>query len=155
TIGFFGGATRLNGSMTPTYTMLFAGSAQAGELGKAVMRVPAKRVISTVLKIIELYRAERSEGQTLRQWVAQAAAGPGPRTGNNLETLPPAAAPPVPLAPAAGDPAAGPDYGAAAGSVAKPARGGWAARPLPPQHRPHQKCSPCRSSAPLIRRGVL
>src|SRR5207302_7668902 len=45
TIGFFGGATRLNNSMTPTYTMLFGGN--AGELGKAVMRVPAKRVIDT------------------------------------------------------------------------------------------------------------
>jgi sulfite reductase (ferredoxin) len=60
TIGFFGGATRMNNTMTPTYTMLFGGSAgEAGELGKAVMRVPAKRVIDTALKIIELYKKER------------------------------------------------------------------------------------------------
>ncbi|MFL6474094.1 MAG: nitrite/sulfite reductase [Nitrososphaera sp.] len=65
TIGFFGGATRLNNTMTPTYNMLFGGSAgEAGELGKAVMRVPAKRVIDTILKIIDLYRNERGgEGE--------------------------------------------------------------------------------------------
>ena len=61
TIGFFGGATRMNNTMTPTYTMLFGGSAgESGELGRAVMRVPAKRVIDTTLKIIELYKKERS-----------------------------------------------------------------------------------------------
>lgn len=60
TIGFFGGATRMNNTMTPTYTMLFGGSAgEAGELGRAIMRVPAKRVIDTTLKIIELYKNER------------------------------------------------------------------------------------------------
>ena len=62
TIGFFGGATRMNNTMTPTYTMLFGGSAgEAGELGRAIMRVPAKRVIDTTLKIIELYKNERGQ----------------------------------------------------------------------------------------------
>src|SRR6185312_6481981 len=66
TIGFFGGASRMNNSMTPTYTMLFAGSAgEQGELGKAVTRVPAKRVIDVILKIIELYRQQKSENETL------------------------------------------------------------------------------------------
>ena len=52
----------MNNTMTPTYTMLFGGSAgEAGELGKAVMRVPAKRVIDTALKIIELYKNQRAE----------------------------------------------------------------------------------------------
>src|SRR5918993_1306004 len=65
TIGFFGGATRVNNTMTPTYTMLFGGSAgEAGELGRAVMRVPAKRVIDTTLKIIELYKNERAAAAT-------------------------------------------------------------------------------------------
>ena len=46
TIGFFGGASRMGTAMAPTYTMLFGGSAgEQGELGKAIMRVPAKRVI--------------------------------------------------------------------------------------------------------------
>jgi len=62
TIGFFGGATRMSNTMTPTYTMLFGGSAgEAGELGRAIMRVPAKRVIDTTLKIIELYKNERGQ----------------------------------------------------------------------------------------------
>src|ERR671925_805582 len=76
TIGFFGGATRMNNTMTPTYTMLFGGSAgEAGELGRAVMRVPAKKVIDTILKIIELYKKERAAeagggggDETLHQW---------------------------------------------------------------------------------------
>jgi sulfite reductase (ferredoxin) len=55
TIGFFGGASRIGSVMAPTYTMLFGGSAgERGELGRVVMRVPAKRVIDTVLNIIEI-----------------------------------------------------------------------------------------------------
>jgi sulfite reductase (ferredoxin) len=64
TIGFFGGASRMNNTMTPTYTMLFGGSAgEAGELGKAVMRVPAKRVVDTILKIIEIYKKETDSSE--------------------------------------------------------------------------------------------
>ena len=60
TVGFYGGAARLGNSMAPVYTMLFAGSTgENGELGKVVMRVPAKRVIDVVLKIIECYKEEK------------------------------------------------------------------------------------------------
>ena len=49
----------LDPAMAPTYTMLFGGSAgEQGELGKAIMRVPAKRVIDTILQIIEIYKQE-------------------------------------------------------------------------------------------------
>jgi sulfite reductase (ferredoxin) len=128
TIGFFGGATRLNGSMTPTYTMLFAGSAQEGELGKAVMRVPAKRVIPTILKIIEIYKGDRADsGQTLRQWVAQVAKGDGKGTVKNLEGVKTAVSDIVQLPPAEQDPDAYSDYGSDARFVAKTARGECAA----------------------------
>jgi sulfite reductase (ferredoxin) len=118
TIGFFGGATRMNNAMTPTYTMLFGGSAgEAGELGRAVMRVPAKRVIDTTLKIIELYKNERggqvalataaspSGGrgagrdkdddtgdknhhyETLHQWIIRLVKGQGPGSIKNIEDI--------------------------------------------------------------------
>jgi sulfite reductase (ferredoxin) len=59
--------------------MLFGGSAgEAGELGRAVMRVPAKRVIDTTLKIIELYKNERGGGQVA---LATAAATTSPSGG--------------------------------------------------------------------------
>src|ERR671931_251082 len=78
TIGFFGGATRMNNAMTPTYTMLFGGSAgEDGELGKAVMRVPAKKVIDTTLKIIELSKKERVSEETLHQWIIHLTNGQG------------------------------------------------------------------------------
>src|SRR5919198_1372566 len=78
TIGFFGGAARMNNAMTPTYTMLFGGSAgEDGELGKAVMRVPAKRVIDTTLKIIELFKKERASEETLQQWIIRLTKGQG------------------------------------------------------------------------------
>lgn len=65
TIGFFGGASRMGTAMAPTYTMLFGGSAEEqGELGKAIMRVPAKHVIDTICKIIEIYKQERSGTET-------------------------------------------------------------------------------------------
>ena len=103
TIGFFGGATRMNNTMTPTYTMLFGGSAgEAGELGKAVMRVPAKRVIDTALKIIELYKNQRAETaaapgeggaddhdhhETLHQWIIRLIKGQGSGSIKNVEDM--------------------------------------------------------------------
>ena len=102
TIGFFGGATRMNNTMTPTYTMLFGGSAgEAGELGKAVMRVPAKRVIDTTLKIIELYKKEGGgggaaaggggddddDGETLHQWIIRLVKGQGSGSVKNIEDM--------------------------------------------------------------------
>lgn len=129
TIGFFGGATRTNNSMTPTYTMLFGGS--GGELGKAVMRVPAKRVIDTILKIIEIYRKERSsESQTLREWVSSLAKGTASgsnATVRNLEEMKAALAQVTQLPTPEQDPDAYRDYGSDSRFSAKTARGECAA----------------------------
>jgi sulfite reductase (ferredoxin) len=144
TIGFFGGATRMNNTMTPTYTMLFGGSAgEAGELGKAVMRVPAKRVIDTTLKIIELYKEQRAaagsgsgEGndnnnnnyETLHQWIMRLIKGQGSGSIKNLEDMKAALAqviqlPSSPLQ----NPDAYRDYGSESQFTAKTARGECAA----------------------------
>jgi sulfite reductase (ferredoxin) len=129
TVGFFGGATRLNNSMTPTYTMLFGGSAgEQGELGRAVMRVPAKRVIDTVLKIIELYKSGRSsESETLSQWVTSVVKGT--RTGSikNLDDVKAALAQVTQLPTPEQDADAYRDYGSDSRFSAKTARGECAA----------------------------
>jgi sulfite reductase (ferredoxin) len=72
TIGFYGGASRIEGTMTPTYTMMFGGrDGEDGLLGRTVMRVPAKRVISALTKIIEIYRKERTENESLCVWIGK------------------------------------------------------------------------------------
>jgi sulfite reductase (ferredoxin) len=142
TIGFFGGATRVNNTMTPTYNMSFGGSAgEAGELGKAVMRVPAKRVIDTTLKIIELYKNERTtttttttaatEGdndETLHQWIIRLVKGQGSGSIKNLEDMKAALAQVIqlPSSPQQ-NPDAYRDYGSESQFTAKTARGECAA----------------------------
>jgi sulfite reductase (ferredoxin) len=148
TIGFFGGATRMNNTMTPTYTMLFGGSAgEAGELGKAVMRVPAKRVIDTTLKIIELYKKERAaatitattasggssstrgsdDGDTLHQWIIRLVKGEGSGSIKNIEDMKAALGQVVQLPSPQQDPDDYRDYGSDSYFTAKTARGECAA----------------------------
>jgi sulfite reductase (ferredoxin) len=143
TIGFFGGATRMNNTMTPTYTMLFGGSAgEAGELGKAVMRVPAKKVIDTALKIIELYKKERGGAatsggsgddhddhyETLHQWIIRVVKGQGSGSIKNIEDMKAALEQVIQLPPS---PQQNPDdyrdYGSDSYFTAKTARGECAA----------------------------
>src|SRR5918999_58993 len=138
TIGFFGGATRMNNTMTPTYTMLFGGSAgEAGELGRAVMRVPAKRVIDTTLKIIELYKNERATATTaggdcddddhhqesLHQWIIRLIKGQGSGSIKNLEDIKAALAQVIQLPSPQHDSDAYRDYGSDSNFTAKTARG--------------------------------
>jgi sulfite reductase (ferredoxin) len=128
TIGFFGGATRMNNSMTPTYTMLFGGSAgEQGELAKTALRVPAKRVIDTILKVIELYRQQKSGTETLHQWVVNVTKGRGTAGIKNLEGLKAALAQVVQLPAPDQDPDAYMDYGSDSRFSAKTARGECAA----------------------------
>jgi sulfite reductase (ferredoxin) len=128
TVGFYGGATRLNNSMTPTYTMLFAGSAgEQGQLGKVVMRVPAKRVVDTLLKIIELYRQQKSGDATMHQWITAVTKGRGAGTIRNLDDIKEALAQVVELPPPNQDPDAYMDYGSDSRFSAKTARGECAA----------------------------
>jgi sulfite reductase (ferredoxin) len=156
TIGFFGGATRMNNTMTPTYTMLFGGSAgEAGELGKAVMRVPAKRVIDTTLKIIELYKSERGDQvevaatdpsrsdsrgngkddaedknhhyETLHQWIIRLVKGQGSGSIKNVEDMKAALTEVTQLPSPEQNSDAYQDYGSDSRFTAKTARGECAA----------------------------
>lgn len=128
TIGFFGGASRVGNAMSPTYTMLFGGSAgEQGELGRAAMRVPAKRVIDAILKIIEAYRAQKAGNETLHQWVVKVVKGQGTGSVRNLEDVKNLLAPVIQLPAVEQDPDAYRDYGSDAKFTAKTARGECAA----------------------------
>ena len=88
TIGFFGGASRIGTAMAPTYTMLFGGSAgEQGNLGKAIMRVPARRVIDTIKEIIKIYKNEKHDGQTLNEWINRIVSGEGTGDIRNIEDM--------------------------------------------------------------------
>jgi sulfite reductase (ferredoxin) len=122
---------------------LFGGSAgEAGELGRAVMRVPAKRVIDTTLKIIELYKNERAAAataggsggdddhhhETLHQWIIRLIKGQGSGSIKNLEDMKAALAQVIQLpSTPQQDPDAYRDYGSDSHFTAKTARGECAA----------------------------
>jgi sulfite reductase (ferredoxin) len=128
TIGFYGGATRLGNSMAPIYTMLFAGSTgETGELGKIVMRVPAKRVIDVVLKIIECYKEEKNGNETLHDWVHKISIGQGNGKTKTLEDIKKILAPVIKLPSFAENPDSYKDYGTDSNFIAKTARGECAA----------------------------
>ena len=128
TIGFYGGASRIGGFMAPTYTMSFAGSAgEKAELGKNVMRVPAKRVISTVLKIIEIYKQEKDSNEKLHEWLYRINNSKGSNRIKTLDDIKLALSSVTLLPDPAQDPDAYQDYGSDAKFIAKTARGECAA----------------------------
>jgi sulfite reductase (ferredoxin) len=128
TIGFFGGASRIGTTMAPTYTMLFGGSAgEQSELGKAIMRVPAKRVIDTIRKIIEIYKQERSDSETLNQWINKIVRGDGTGKIRNIENMKAMLTPVIQLLPEEQDPELYRDYGNGVKFSAKTAKGECAA----------------------------
>ena len=70
TIGFFGGGGRVRREMYPNYQMSLGGRSD-GEtmLGATCHRIPAKRVIPVILKIIELFKKNKKSGDTLKVWI--------------------------------------------------------------------------------------
>lgn len=70
TIGFFGGGGRVGKEMYPNYQMSLGGRSD-GEtmLGATCHRIPAKRVIPVILKIIELFKQNKKSNDTLKDWI--------------------------------------------------------------------------------------
>jgi sulfite reductase (ferredoxin) len=70
TIGFYGGGGRVGKDMYPLYLMSLGGRAD-GEamLGVNCMRVPAKRIIQVILKIIETFKKNKKPEDTLSSWL--------------------------------------------------------------------------------------
>ncbi len=130
TIGFYGGASRIDGTMTPTYSMSFGGrDGEDGMLGKSVMRVPAKRVIATLIKIIEIYKQERSTNESFAMWIEKIINGVGNGNGEikNLDDIKTVLIKTVSLPSAKDDPESYMDYGNDVQFSAKTARGECAA----------------------------
>lgn len=70
TIGFYGGGGRMGKDMYPLYTMMLGGRAdEKAMLGLTTIKVPAKRVIPTILKIIEIFKSEKRPNDTLDSWI--------------------------------------------------------------------------------------
>jgi sulfite reductase (ferredoxin) len=85
TIGFFGGGGRLGKDMYPQYTMSLGGrSDEDTTLGHTCTKVPAKRVIPTILKIVEIFKSEKRQGETLDLWIRRVLEGNG---GPNVKSL--------------------------------------------------------------------
>ena len=70
TIGFFGGGARVGDDMYPNYSMSLGGRFDdKSMLGVTCMRVPVKRTIPVILKIIELYKKNKQSDDTLSRWI--------------------------------------------------------------------------------------
>jgi len=76
TIGFFGGGGRTGKDMYPVYQMSLGGRSD-GEtmLGVNVMRIPAKRVIPAVLKLVETFKANKNQDDDLKSWIHKVITG--------------------------------------------------------------------------------
>lgn len=76
TIGFYGGGSRMNRDMYPVYQMSLGGRSDGQTmLGVNVMRIPAKRTISAILKIIDTYKENKKAGESLKMWIHKIVTG--------------------------------------------------------------------------------
>ena len=127
TIGFYGGASRVNDSLTPTYNMLIGGKIGSdARLAKTLTRVPAKRVIDAILKLIEVYKEDKNSNENFVDWIDRVLEGKGNKVKsiNELRNI----IDEVSKIPSPKDaPELYMDYGADSKFVAKTARGECAA----------------------------
>ena len=76
TIGLFGGGARIGHDMYPNYTMSLGGRFDEGAmLGVTCARIPVKRVIPTILKIIELFKENKGNNDTFVSWINRVVSG--------------------------------------------------------------------------------
>ena len=76
TIGFYGGGGRVGKDMYPSYQMSLGGrSDRETMLGVICMRVPAKRIIPVILKIIEIFKKNKQSEDTLSSWINRVVKG--------------------------------------------------------------------------------
>lgn len=66
-IGFFGGAKKVNERLVPHFQLMLGGMTAEGvaQFGKSVMKLPARRIPEAVVRMLELYRADRTSEQEI------------------------------------------------------------------------------------------
>jgi len=76
TIGFYGGGGRAGKDMYPVYQMSLGGRSD-GEtmLGANILRIPAKRVIPSILKLVETFKANKKQGDDFKSWIHKVVTG--------------------------------------------------------------------------------
>ena len=88
TIGFFGGGGRVDKDMYPNYMMQLGGrSDNETMLGVSCLRVPAKRVIPMILKIIELFKQNKKPEDDLKSWIHRIVNGIDDSDINSIDDL--------------------------------------------------------------------
>lgn len=76
TIGLHGGGGRSGRNMYPVYQLSLGGRSDGGSiLGVNCIRVPAKRVIPAILKIIEIFKENKKPSDTLKTWTHRVVSG--------------------------------------------------------------------------------
>ena len=74
--------------MFPNYTMSLGGRFDGGSmLGHHTARVPVKRVIPVILKIIELYKENKQSDDTLAKWIDRVVHGNESSKINSVEII--------------------------------------------------------------------
>lgn len=70
-IGFYGASSLEDGREVPQYIMLLGGRTRQGEarFGKAVARIPARRVPEATLRVLSFYRENRREDESFAAFV--------------------------------------------------------------------------------------
>jgi len=88
TIGFFGGGGRVDKDMYPNYMMQLGGRSDGDTmLGVSCLRVPAKRVIPMILKIIELFKQNKKSEDDLKSWIHRVVNGIDDSDINSIDDL--------------------------------------------------------------------
>ncbi|MEM2650447.1 MAG: hypothetical protein QXS82_07710, partial [Candidatus Nitrosocaldus sp.] len=127
TIGFFGAAVRINNTLTPAYNMLLGGKVgKDNALGRVVARVPAKRIIDVILRLIDVYRNERLDGEGFASWIDRVLEGKGTNI-KSIDDLKPIIEEASMLPSPEDDPESYVDYGSDSRFIVKTARGECAA----------------------------
>ncbi len=67
TIGFYGGSKKVGGRQAPTYQMLLGGvwADSIAQFGQPTLRIPAKNIPNAIDRLLGLYKANRTNGETL------------------------------------------------------------------------------------------
>jgi sulfite reductase beta subunit-like hemoprotein len=73
TIGLFGGANKIGARHAPYYNLLLGGATEESRanFGRMIGKIPAKRGPEVVLRLFELYRAERRDGESFHDFIVR------------------------------------------------------------------------------------